>query len=66
MSEFIAKIRDFLDDLMCDAVDGIVDEDGYYEPIWKTILLLPIRAILIPILLFVFAVLVVLDSFGRF
>ena len=66
MSEFLSKIRDFLDELLCDAVDGIIDEDGYSEPIWKTILLLPIRAFLIPILLFVFAVLVFLDSFGRF
>lgn len=66
MSEFIAKIRDFLDELLCDAVDGIVEEDGYSEPIWKTILLLPIRAFLIPILLFIFAVLLFLDSFGRF
>lgn len=58
-------MKEFMDSFMSDVLNGILDEPGYSESLTKTILLLPIRALVCVILLPILAFILVIEALGR-
>ncbi len=60
MESMIDKFLEFFEGVLDDIINGLLQEDGYEEPFWKTVILLLPRClfalIALPVLAFIFLI----------